>query len=60
MRLQVLAVLALGSLSNLTAQSLSTTADRVVVLKKQRVLELFSHGTLIKTYKVALSAQPRS
>ena len=29
-------------------------ADRVVVLKKERTLQLFSQGTVIKTYKVAL------
>jgi len=29
-------------------------ADRVVVLKKERTLELLNHGKVIKTYKVAL------
>jgi murein L,D-transpeptidase YafK len=33
-------------------------ADRVVVLKQARTLELFSHGKVIKTYKVALGGDP--
>ncbi len=33
-------------------------ADRVVVLKKERTLELFSQGKVIKTYKVALGGDP--
>jgi hypothetical protein len=33
-------------------------ADRVVVLKKERALQLLSHGTVIKTYKVALGGDP--
>ena len=33
-------------------------ADRVVVLKKQRTLQLLSQGNVIKTYKVALGGDP--
>ncbi len=33
-------------------------ADRVVVLKKERTLELLSQGKVIKTYKVALGGEP--
>ena len=33
-------------------------ADRVVVLKKERTLELLNHGKVIKTYKVALGGDP--
>lgn len=33
-------------------------ADRVVVLKKERTLELLSLGKVIKTYKVALGGDP--
>lgn len=33
-------------------------ADRVVVLKQERRLELLSHGKVIKTYKVALGGDP--
>jgi murein L,D-transpeptidase YafK len=45
----------------MTPQSDSQTfvrADRVIVLKKQRTLELLSHGEVIKTYKVALGGDP--
>ena len=33
-------------------------ADHVVVLKKERALELVSNGTVIKTYKIALGRDP--
>lgn len=33
-------------------------ADRVVVLKRERTLQLWSGGTIIKTYKVALGGNP--
>ena len=33
-------------------------ADRVVVLKKDRVLTLFMHGEVLKTYRVALGGSP--
>lgn len=33
-------------------------ADRVVVLKRERTLQLWSHGKIIKTYKVALGGNP--
>lgn len=33
-------------------------ADRVVVLKRERTLELLSHGKVIKSYKVALGGDP--
>ena len=33
-------------------------ADRVIVLKKERTLQLLSQGKVIKTYKVALGADP--
>jgi murein L,D-transpeptidase YafK len=32
--------------------------DKVVVMKKERTLELLSHGKVIKTYKVALGGDP--
>jgi murein L,D-transpeptidase YafK len=34
-------------------------ADRIVVLKSQRTLELMNHGNLLKSYKVALGGEPR-
>lgn len=33
-------------------------ADRVVVLKKERTLQLLSHGKVIKAYEVALGGDP--
>ena len=33
-------------------------ADRVLVLKKERTLQLLSGGTVIKSYKVALGGEP--
>jgi murein L,D-transpeptidase YafK len=47
-------------IASATAQSAPTVlrADRVVVLKKERTLELLSRGKVIKTYKVALGGDP--
>jgi murein L,D-transpeptidase YafK len=36
----------------------SLHADRVIVSKKERTLQLLSQGTVIKTYKVALGGDP--
>lgn len=33
-------------------------ADRVIVLKKDRILQLLDHGKVIKSYKVALGGDP--
>lgn len=33
-------------------------ADRVIVLKKERTLQLLSQGKVVKTYKVALGGDP--
>src|SRR5579864_6779114 len=33
-------------------------ADRVVVLKKERALQLLSKGKVVKTYKIALGGDP--
>jgi murein L,D-transpeptidase YafK len=61
MRSRVLTVLAVGLISIWTiAQSARPVlhADHVVVLKKERALELVSNGTVIKTYKIALGRDP--
>jgi murein L,D-transpeptidase YafK len=61
MRSRVLTVLAVGLISIwMTAQSAPPVlhADHVVVLKKERALELVSNGTVIKTYKIALGRDP--
>ncbi len=60
MRPKVLtALLCLGSLA--PCQVLSKprlTADRVVVLKSERTLELLNQGKVVKTYHIALGADP--
>jgi murein L,D-transpeptidase YafK len=61
MRLRVLAGLMLGALYGLSvaqAPATSLSADRVVVLKKERTLQLFKQGEMIKTYNVSLGADP--
>ena len=59
---RVFTMLTVGLLAvSMTAQSVSQAvlhADRVVVLKKERTLELFSQGKVIKTYKIALGGEP--
>jgi hypothetical protein len=62
MRSRVFTLPVFGRLSALTAaQSVAMMmlqAAHVVVLKKERRLELLSEGKLIKTYKVALGSDP--
>jgi len=36
----------------------ATHADRVLVIKKERTLELISHGKMIHSYKIALGGNP--
>jgi murein L,D-transpeptidase YafK len=58
MRTRVFTALIVGLIGvSITAQSVCQVvlrADRIVVMKKKRTLELFSQGSVIKTYKVAL------
>jgi len=61
MRIRILTVLGVWLICGLvlaqtTAKPLH--ADRVVVLKKERMLQLLSQGKVIKTYKVALGGDP--
>jgi murein L,D-transpeptidase YafK len=62
MRTGVFTVLAVSLLSvSMPAQSatqIAPHADRVVVLKQERTLELLSQGKVIKSYKVALGGNP--
>src|SRR5271168_898779 len=62
MRAGVFTALAVGLLCvPTTAQSVPLVAlhvDHVVVLKKERKLELLSRGKVVKTYKVALGGSP--
>jgi murein L,D-transpeptidase YafK len=52
-------VLILPTAATLQSASPSTLhADRVLVLKKERTLQLLNHGQVIKTYKVALGGDP--
>ena len=61
MRIRVLTVLMLGALYGLSVAQTAANplrADRVVVLKKERTLQLFNQGKMIKTYNVALGGDP--
>jgi murein L,D-transpeptidase YafK len=62
MRIRVLTAFAMwvlcGSGLAQTAGTPSLHADRVVVLKKERTLQLLSQGKVIKAYKVALGGDP--
>lgn len=60
MRIRVLTGLAAGLLLTAWAPGADKPvhADHVLVLKKQRTLQLLSHGRVLKSYKVALGADP--
>jgi len=61
MRIRVLTGLGIGLLCGLLwAQTAARPlhADRVVVLKKERTLQLLSQGKVIKAYKIALGGDP--
>jgi murein L,D-transpeptidase YafK len=61
MRIRVLTVLVvcwLGGLGTAQTALAPLHADRVVVLKSERTLQLVNHGRVIKTYKVALGGDP--
>lgn len=61
MRIRVLTGLVVALLSGVGAAQTAPAplhADRVVVLKKERTLQLLNQGKIIKTYKVALGGDP--
>jgi len=60
MRIRVLTGLVVGLLTALGASQTTSPlqADRVVVLKKERTLQLLNQGKVIRTYKVALGGDP--
>jgi len=59
MRIRILTVLwLLCAMATASAATKSLHAERVVVLKKERTLQLLSQGKVIKTYKVALGGDP--
>jgi murein L,D-transpeptidase YafK len=45
-----------GTTQNVSKPTLHT--DRVLVLKKERTLQLLSHGSVIHSYKIALGGDP--
>jgi murein L,D-transpeptidase YafK len=62
MRIRLLTGVAISLLCGLggarTAGKPALHADRVLVLKKERTLQLLNQGKVIKTYKVALGGDP--
>ena len=60
MRIRMLTVTMLVSLGALaqTGAKPAIQADRVLVLKGERTLQLLHHGTVVKSYKVALGGSP--
>jgi len=58
MRIRVLTVVLLSLMATAQTAIRPLRADRVVVLKKERTLELLNQGKVIKTYKVALGGDP--
>ena len=61
MRIRVLACLTIAALCGLSVAQTAAKplgADRVVVLKKERTLQLFRQGKVIKAYKIALGGDP--
>jgi murein L,D-transpeptidase YafK len=61
MRIRVLTGLATClafAFSPLMASNGGGRSDRVLVLKKERVLQLLNHGKVMKTYKIALGGDP--
>lgn len=58
MRIRILTVAACLCGVLLAQSSTPPPVDRVLVLKKQRTLQLLSHGKIVKTYKVALGGDP--
>lgn len=60
MRIRVLTglILLLCGIGPAQAADKPLHADKVVVLKKERTLQLLSQGKVIKTYKVALGGDP--
>ena len=54
-RATIVALMALLSLSQLHAQA---HADRIIVHKSARTMELMHAGQVMKTYKIALGGEP--
>ena len=58
MRIRLLTVWVLCAIVMAQTAAKPLRADRVVVLKKERTLQLLSQGKVIKSYKVALGGDP--
>jgi murein L,D-transpeptidase YafK len=58
MRIRVLTACLLGGIVAAQSGIAPLRADRVLVLKKERALQLLSQGKVIKSYKVALGGDP--
>ena len=60
MRIRVLTGLVLGLLCSIALgdNPKALRADRVLVLKKERILQLLSQGKVVRTYKIALGGDP--
>jgi murein L,D-transpeptidase YafK len=58
MKILAKAVLLLVSCPLLFGQNLTSTADRVIVYKSERKLQLLSQGKQVKSYKIALGGAP--
>jgi murein L,D-transpeptidase YafK len=58
MRIRVLTAWVLCGIVVAQAAGKPLHADRVVVLKKERTLQLLSEGQVVKSYKVALGGDP--
>jgi len=58
MRIRVLTAWVLCGIVMAQSAGKSLHADRVVVLKKERTLQLLSQGKIVKSYKVSLGGDP--
>ena len=58
MRIWILVGLNVWLLCSLSLGQAPPRADRVVVLKQERTLQLLYHGKVIKAYKIALGGEP--
>lgn len=58
MRIWILVGVGIWLLCSLSLAQAPLHADRVVVLKKERTLQLLHEGRVIKSYKVALGGDP--
>ena len=58
MRIRMLTLCLLGGIVSAQSGIAPLRADRVLVLKKERTLQLLSQGKIVRSYKVALGGDP--